>query len=395
LFPRIRKRLGASSIATLNEICLGITKDSDAAESSPDSSEGEESSSDERGEPDADKHECRGMLLLDATVAPSDIRYPTDIGLLNEAREISERIIDTLYVPATGKVKPRTYRRVARKAYLSVTKKRTKSRKTIRKGIKAQLGYIRRNINTIDRLLDTFDERPSPLSHKEQRKLWIIREVYRQQEEMYREKKKKIQHRIVSISQPHVRPIVRGKAKASTEFGPKISASVVDGNVFLDRICWDAYNEGCDLKMQPEKYRNRFGHYPEVVITDSLYGSSENRRYLKKHHIRYSGTALGRPPKDTTQRRERIKRRKHEAGIRNRIEGAFGVGKRRFGLERVMTKLAVTSESWIAMVIFVMNISHFMRDIFWLVLKNAFSPILTIIFVILSQDISQYFLEYR
>lgn len=147
--------------------------------------------------------------------------------------------------------------------------------------------------------------------------------------------------------------------------------------------------------MQVEEYRRRFGHYPEVVITDSLYGSADNRRYLKKHHIRYSGKALGRPPKDTTQRRERIKRRKHEAGIRNRIEGAFGVGKRRFGLGRVMTKLAVTSESWIAMVIFVMNISHLMRDIFGLGLKNAFFPIQTIIFVFLSQYNSQYSLEYR
>jgi hypothetical protein len=39
----------------------------------------------------------RGTLLLDATCCPQDIRYPTEIGLLNQARELCEEIIDRLY----------------------------------------------------------------------------------------------------------------------------------------------------------------------------------------------------------------------------------------------------------------------------------------------------------
>jgi len=35
--------------------------------------------------------------LLDATCTPADIKYPTDIGILNEAREKTEKIIDKLY----------------------------------------------------------------------------------------------------------------------------------------------------------------------------------------------------------------------------------------------------------------------------------------------------------
>ena len=282
--------------------------------------------------------------------------------LLNQARENSERLIDTLYELSPEKVKPRTYRRNARKAYLSVSKKRCKSGKDVRRGVKAQLGFVARNIRTIDRLLDE-KEGSFPLSYKDQRRLWIIREVYRQQEEMYRTKSKRIDGRIVSISQPYVRPIVRGKAGAKVEFGPKISASVVDGNVFLDRIGWDAYNESADIPTQVEHYFKRFGYYPEVVISDIIYGTRDNRRYLKKQNIRYSGTPLGRPAKNTDTSKKAAKRRKVEAGIRNRIEGAFGVGKRRFGLGLVMTKLRETSENWIAMVIFVMNISRWLRDI--------------------------------
>ena len=38
----------------------------------------------------------QGQLLLDATVAPADIHYPTDLHLLNQARASSERILDQL-----------------------------------------------------------------------------------------------------------------------------------------------------------------------------------------------------------------------------------------------------------------------------------------------------------
>jgi len=58
----------------------------------------------------------RGKLILDATVAEQAIRYPTDLSLLNEAREFSEQIIDRLYAKTPLTRKPRTYRQQARKA---------------------------------------------------------------------------------------------------------------------------------------------------------------------------------------------------------------------------------------------------------------------------------------
>ena len=78
----------------------------------------------------------------------------------------------------------------------------------------------------------------------------VIAEVHRQQHELYRmfsEKYRGIEDRIVSVSKPHVRPIVRGKAAANVEFGAKISVSVIEGKSYLDRLSWDAYNEGGDL----------------------------------------------------------------------------------------------------------------------------------------------------
>lgn len=67
----------------------------------------------------------KGKLLLDATCAPADVRYSTDLSLLNEAREKTEAMIDTLYHVNLGlKKKPRTYRKKARKQYLAVAKQR-------------------------------------------------------------------------------------------------------------------------------------------------------------------------------------------------------------------------------------------------------------------------------
>jgi transposase, IS5 family len=386
LFVAIRKRLGEESIGAINELFVACTKRWPGGKKKAGSAGGA-SSGESPGE-DQGTAECgnQGMLLVDATVAPSDIKYPTDIDLLNQVRKECERLIDVVYEPMPDKVKPRTYRRKARKAYLAVTKKRNKSAKVVRRAIKEQLGFIGRDFRILDALIgekgDSF-----PLSFKDQRRLWVIREVYRQQEEMYRTNSHHIEGRIVSIAQPHVRPIVRGKAGAKVEFGPKLSASVIEGTVFLDRIGWDAYNESGDLIAQVERFRNRFGCYPEVVVNDKIYGSKDNRNELKLRGIRFSGVPLGRPPKDLVLCKKLKQQRRKEAGIRNGIEGKFGVGKRKFGLGLVMTKLRETSESWVAMVIFVLNIAHWLRDIFVPFVTPAQNTLYSLIFILFRKKL--------
>jgi len=54
----------------------------------------------------------QGRLILDATVAEQAIRFPTDLGLLNESREIRERLIYLLYTATWKGAKPRTYRQL-------------------------------------------------------------------------------------------------------------------------------------------------------------------------------------------------------------------------------------------------------------------------------------------
>lgn len=120
-------------------------------------------------------HPNQGTLILDATCVPADIKYPTDLGLLNEAREKLEEIIDTLH-SANGKQekKPRTYRQTARKAYLSVAKQRSPRKIQLRQGIKRQLQYCKRNLRHVDQLLTNV---PSGMDALSQRQIGLLKTI--------------------------------------------------------------------------------------------------------------------------------------------------------------------------------------------------------------------------
>ena len=103
------------------------------------------------------------------------------------------------------------------------------------------------------------------------------------------------------MSQPFVRPIVRGKVGKPVEFGAKLDISVVDGWTRLECCSFDAYNEAGNLREMAERFRVREGHYPSRILADKIYRNRENLSYCKAHGIRLSGPALGRPKKGETR----------------------------------------------------------------------------------------------
>ncbi len=362
MFVHFRKRFPLSEIQRINEqvIQQGREETDDTEASDPPASD---NMSDVPDNPDTSHKNVsnRGKLIVDATCAPADIAYPTDINLLNESREKAEEIIDTLHSPFIGiDRKPRTYRQVARKRYLNAAKSRSLSKRKLRKAIGSQLRFLRRDFQHIEHL--SAQTSLSVLSRRQYRDLLVIQEVYRQQEILYRTRSKRIPERIVSISQPHVRPIVRGKAGKPTEFGAKISASLTSGYVSLDRLSWSPYNESGDLVLQVEAFKDRFGYYPASVHADKIYRNRGNRQYCQKRDIRLSGPPLGRPPKQSGDMAAQKKQHRQDELDRIAIEGKFGQGKRRFSLGRVMAKLASTSETAIAITFLVLNLEKILRD---------------------------------
>ena len=310
--------------------------------------------------------ENQGSLLIDATCAPVDIRYPTDLSLLNEAREVTEVLIDSMYkqVRESFDHKPRTYRKQARQQFLAVAKRKRPGINKIRKAIKKQIAYLRRNLTSIEALASCGGcllAAGRPIYQK----LLVVSELVRQQTILYHSESRSIPDRIVSLSQAHVRPIVRGKARCNVEFGAKISISVTgDGLTFLDRLSFNPYNEGEDLRAQALAYRRRHGCYPKVICADQIYRTRSNRAFCQRHSIRLSGPRLGRPKSDPKLIAAEKKQFIDDQRKRNAVEGKIGECKRRYGLGLIREKLITTQGSSIAMNILVMNLQKLLQLLF-------------------------------
>ena len=303
-----------------------------------------------------------GEIILDATCIPADIRYPTDVSLLNESQEKLEKIIDGMYAGSnnTEKPKARTYRRKAHQKYLSFAKQRHPNHQKVRKAVKAQLGFVKRDIRIIKSMLENEPALIDLLSKMQKRDWETIQKLFLQQEEMYSEHKSTVKDRIVSIRQPHIRPIVRGKANAKTEFGAKLSLCLFNGYAFIDRLQFDPYNESEDLIPSVERFKKLTGHYPKAVLADHIYRNRTNLSYCKLHHIRLSGPRLGRPAKKVDDEDRLIARK--DMSRRQAVEGKFGEAKRFYGMNRNMGKTDHTSMVMIALDVLVLNIRNRLKD---------------------------------
>lgn len=379
LFVYIRKRLGKRGAAKLNEVLLKEarrlkvishrvkpkkTKESDSDNTGDSGSlSGGDSETASQTTPETNK----GTLKLDATVAPQHIGYPTDTRLVHEARQNSEALIDKLYNGNKDgwEKKPRTYRRKAQEQYLAFAKKRRPTKREVRKTLGKQLRFLRRNLDTINKMLDEFsgaDERSHPWKHKDWKRFWVLVELYRQQDTMYQDGRKRIEDRIVNIAQPYVRPIKRGKAGKETEFGAKLNMSETEGFVRMDMLDFNNYNEGICLQQQIEAYKGLYGYFPELVLVDRIYLNRQNRKYLKDNGIRHSGPPLGKKPQ--MSRAEKLQRKK-EQNKRSEIEGKFGQAKSKYGLDDIRTKLQETSYAQIGLILLGLNVLKLGKAFLW------------------------------
>lgn len=151
----------------------------------------------------------------------------------------------------------------------------------------------------------------------------------------------RVPNRIVSLDMNFVRPIVRGKARQKTEFGPKFDVTVDEqGFGRIQHFSNDAYNENTVLINALEDYYQRTGHYPERILVDQIYRTRANRAFCKEHHIRMSGPKLGRKPSKQSKAEKKISR--DDEHDRIEIERFFSLGKRCNGMGLIMTRRSET-----------------------------------------------------
>ncbi len=324
------------------------------------SAKGKADDSDDFDDPDDGKTGANsGTLIMDATCCPADISFPQDFQLLNEAREKLEHIVDE-YCNLCKLKKPRMKRRTARRDYLNLSKSKKRTVKKLRTGIRKQLQYIRRDIGFI---VDIIQRNSLKVSEKVANSLNTITALYEQQRYMYEQHTHSVVDRIVSLSQPWVRPIVRGKAHANTEFGAKLHISMVNGYARIERLSFDAFNEATDFFRVVEAYRHEHHCYPSRILVDKIYRNRETIAWCKERDIQLTGPALGRPSKNAEQAKKAKKQEYQDICDRNIVEGEFGVGKRCYGLNRIMAHLPETSFCVIGIALLCLNLAKRLRSL--------------------------------
>ena len=358
LFVLIRKRLDQDFFNMLTLILA------EADGSKPNKDGTDEDGTDEDGN-DEDGNDHGGTMKCDATCCDAEVRYPTDSNLLEDGSRLIDRLLDKFC--ARHKVsKPQTHRMEARRAFFLLIKKKRKGRKLVSKTKLTQIRCLQADFQIfLDFLGKQAGHLLSCFSRHDYKCLEAAFKMYEQQKMMFEQNVRSCAERIISIYQPHLRPIVRGKAKAKVEFGAKIGASIVNGYTYVDHLSWDAYNESSDLAMQIELYRKRFGMLPREVQVDKIYLGKANRQYLKDNHVECYNRPLGRPPKEDNDRHAEEKRR--AICERNEIEATFGTSKRVYRANDIRAKLDNTADTWIGDCFFAKNVMKFLRGLLGLV----------------------------
>ena len=146
MMVHFRKRFSEIELSRINELIAARGKamvmeavDALPDNDDPDAGSGKQISLDDLVKP-ADWPESKnwGTLSIDASCTPADITYPTDLKLLNESRESTERIIDDLcsQLSTLRKHKARYDRGRARAAFLNVAKQKKPRRRKIQAAIR-------------------------------------------------------------------------------------------------------------------------------------------------------------------------------------------------------------------------------------------------------------------
>ena len=310
---------------------------------------------------DSQGREHRGELKIDATCADAEVRYPVDINLVEtgcrKLSEYLEKICDGLGI--TG---PKLHYKDARHAYLLLIKQAKKKGRMVHDTMALLLNYLHKDMRLMMDFLAADYRRYDFLRLYEKKVFTAIIRMYHQQNDMFRKGVHQCPDRIISIFQPHLRPIVRGKAGANVEFGAKIGVSIVEGYSFIDHHSWDAYNESIDLQLHIDKYVERLGYLPATIHADKIYMNKPNRDILKELEIKSYSKPLGRPPKEPPSP-ERQAAMARSVGKRNEIECSFGTGKRVYQANDIRAKLPDTAECWTGMCYFAKNVMKFFREL--------------------------------
>lgn len=296
-------------------------------------------------------HKLKGRkLIADTTVVPSPIQYPTDIHLLEKLRTKLVKLLDQ--AKTLGAPKVRTYKRVARKTFMTYQKLRKHTKRFRRKIQKKLIRFAARNLRQAQAICCAIQ--PNSKKIRQWKKsadalTSLAAAILDQQKQLAAGKT--VKNRIVSLWVSHIRPMVRGKYPVAVEFGPKILCHLKNNFLFLQDLSFDNKSDASWLQTSLNSYQQRFGHLPSQLALDRGFFSKANKQLaqtcgISKIAIQPKGKKPpGKPPPFV----ERLRR------LRCAIEAKISLSKRSFGLDRLLYRIPDGEEMWIRLGLLAMN----------------------------------------
>jgi hypothetical protein len=277
----------------------------------------------------------------DATCYESRISFPTPVKILWDC-------CNKIYVSYSqirkglGQRHSRCNYADRRKEFLSYQKAKKKTKRAEKKLIKKLLKFLLRLLDLHQQIVT--DKKVS-VSLKQKAQLLTITKVYEQQHSKVYGEVTQIKDRIVSLSKPYIRPIVRGKETKAVEFGAKVNKLQIDGISFIEHFSYDAFNEGTRLQNCIALHRQLFSRCTHHSA-DKIYATNKNRTYCKSNNITTNFVPKGRQ-KEHLIEQSKTMRAVLDKERGTRLEGSFGNEKNHYFLWKINARNAITEKCWI------------------------------------------------
>ena len=287
----------------------------------------------------------------DATCYESDVCFPTPIKIVWHSCNIVFTSLQ-LYRKQLKVRNSRCNYDKFKTLFLSYQKQKRKSKRQEKKVLKKLLKFLRRLVDLHSQFVTKHHVK---LSNKKQAELQTIETVYEQHRSKVYGEVDKIKDRIVSLSKPYIRPIVRGKENKPVEFGAKVNKIQIDGISFIEHFSFNAFNEGTRLQSSialHRKYVGKCSHFS----ADKIYATNANRSYCKQQKIVTNFVPKGKQ-KDAEIEQHKVMRAALNKQRGSVLEGSFGNEKNHYSLQKVKAKNAITEKCWIFFGIFTANAS--------------------------------------
>jgi hypothetical protein len=281
------------------------------------------------------------IMLTDATCYESAIRFPTDVKLLWESVDWVYGQLKTIVKSLRGRM-PRSKYAKQRGHYYSYCRKRKRRSSDTRVLIRSLLHLLNKLIGLLEETIRANASRLEfrSLFHK---RLSTIRRVLQQQTARFQGRE--VKGLIVSIDKSYIRPIVRGKENKRVEFGAKVNTIQVDGINFIEKLSFEAFNEGIRIPECINKHQQLFRQRVSLLAADRIYATNYNRKYCSKRNITTSFIRKGRAGSWEEQNQQvRNLLNKERA---SRLEGSFGTEKQHYSLGRIKARTKKTEILWI------------------------------------------------